>query len=342
MMSFDQQQDIFGSIEGDHSTEQTVNQSNTRKQQPIKLSAYLQDIRQGNVVPVKAQKLQPAPLKVNHNSPVPISTQLEFFPLQSDFQRITANALSRSSLFTINARPAKGEPREIIIKKTQIYSLKGCVIHFSGEVLDQYDYDVFMAILHLYNNLKCSDTVQIVPLQLLEYIGSNKSQKDYIRLEESLTRLVEANIHVEYLRRVYKKDAKGRKTDQYEEQAVKVVSHLLSSFKRSELINGHKRLYDIKVDAEISKMFTPGTYSSLNWSIHQKLTSLAKYLNHFYATHRDPLPYGVEVFKQLTRSRSNNPASFKQALAKALTELQSHGLISRFTIKNNIVFVTKV
>ena len=321
--------------------ESSSNQQTPKKSQIRSASSFLSEIKKNPGQGVNRNAL-PATQKINHASNVSVATQLEFFPLHQAYQRVTANALSRSSLFTINARPKKGEPREVISKKSQIFSLKGCLIYFSGEVLDQYDYDVFMAILQLYNNnLKVNESVVITPLQLLTHAGMNSTKNDYIRLDQSLTRLVEANIHIEYTRREYIKNDAGVKTEDFVEHKVKVVGHLLSSFKRSELTSGNKRLLTINVDQEIIKMFTPGTYSSLNWDKHKQLSPMAKFLNHFYATHNNPFPYSVDIFKKLTGSRSNSMASFKQALAKSFQELVHHEIIKFYAIKDNNVHVIK-
>lgn len=321
------------------------NSDKPKKKPPVNLTLHLKGLNSGEI-PKPEFNPKPAKLKINHKSTVPLSTQLEFFPLHEETQRVTANALSRSSLFTINARPAKDQPREIIVNRTQIFTLKGCSIFFSGEVLDQYDYDVFMAVIKLYgNNHKYSETITTHPLELLELAGWHNSKKEYLRLDETLKRLVRANIEVEYVRHEYPKDKHGKKTSNEPiERSVKVVGHLLSTYKRSEINKGgcgHKRLIDIKPDEEIILMFEPGTYSSIDWEKHCKLSPLAKFLNNFYATHAKPFAYSVDIIMKLSGSRSKSHASFKQALVKALQELVTQGIMEAYSIKDNNVHVMK-
>ncbi|MGP1715801.1 MAG: plasmid replication initiator TrfA [Methylophilus sp.] len=327
-------------------------ETSSRKPAPVSLSLFLNDLKNG-VTPKlspavkKSAGDKPARVKIDIKSDIPITQQMEFFPLHANFQRVSANALSRSSLFTINARPAKDQPREVISKRTQIFSLKGCSIYFSGELLDQYDLDVFMAIILCYGDkYKYNETIRTTPLQLLKHAGWNSSKKDYVRLMETLNRMVEANIEVEYVRTEYLRDANGKKLalDPIEHK-VKVKGHLISTYKLSEIGergNGHKKELELKIDEEIIKLFKPGTYSSLNWDKHLDLSQMAKFLNHFYATHTKPFPYGVEIFMKLTGSRSKSTSSFKQALNKALQELVDAQILKFYNIINNQVHVIKV
>ena len=330
----------------------TVESSTQRRTAPMSMSLFLTQLNSGETPTLpptikKASANKQSKLRVDGKSDISITKQLEFFPLHDQFHRVSANALSRSSLFTINARPAKDQPREIFTKRTQIFTLKGCSIYFSGELLDQYDLDVFMAIILCYGNkYKYNETIRTNPLQLLKHAGWNSSKKDYVRLMETLNRMVEANIEVEYVRTEYKRDAKGNKLDLPPiEHKVKVKGHLISTYKLSEIGefgNGHKRELEIKIDSEIIKMFEPGTYSSLNWEKHLDLSQMAKFLNHFYATHSKPFPYGVEIFKKLTGSRSKSMSSFKQALNKALQEMVDAGILKFYNIVDNQVHVIKV
>lgn len=254
--------------------------------------------------------------------PTSATKQLEL-PFHVNYQRVTANCLSRSALFTIQ----KSSSLRDVYNSHPIYTIKGISILYSGETLNQYDLDVYMAVLHQFKNPNdYTNGLHTTLYSLLADLQMNYSKRDYERLRTSLDRLNKAHITVALENAETKVTYKGA-----------LISLLGVS---EDLTNQNTPKALIRVSPEISQLFKPTMFSLIDWGFHKNLSPLAKYMHCFYISHSKPMPYSLDKLMKLTGTKSTSLSSFKQSLSKSLEEL-SPKILSSFYFKNNVLYVSR-
>lgn len=264
-------------------------------------------------------------MRQRHSSTVTVSdNQLPFWPADV---RGLPNAFARSALFNVaNAR--KGDRHNF--KRKEIATVKGASITYTGEELRQDDEDVFLQILHIARVQELGTEVRFTAYALLNELGWTKNSASYRRLIDCLDRLKASAVAVTV-------DLPGGGRENYS-------GSLIRSFRWKEQ-NGEVPLreWTVLLEREIIALFSPASYSRLDWTMRLSLPPLAKWLHPFYITHRQPFPYKVETLHKLTGSEIAELRKFRYKLKQHLDLLVQKGFFqsARIDPRTDLVMVER-
>jgi hypothetical protein len=238
-------------------------------------------------------------------------------PLWPEVSPGAPNPVLRSALF-----PAIKSKDRRFLNNELVASLSGYDIRFKGEQLNQEDLEVWLEVLNLAKNHPLGDICHSSAYGLLAALGRQTGGDNHQQLDASLTRLVACGVKVTIGRRF--EYTGGLLHDVFKDEA--------------------SRQYRIQVNPRLAALFMQG-WSRLDRATRRQLRGkpLALWLQAHYATHADPLPYSVEKLRELSGSRTANLFHFRQALRRALTDLQATGAIAGWAIDSgDLVHVDKV
>lgn len=268
----------------------------------------------------------------NHSSTVTALTkttssapvQLPFWP--ADIRGLP-NAFARSALFNVaNARKGARDN----LKRKQIAAVRGISIQYTGEELRQDDEDVFLQIVHIARIQELGTEVHFTAYSLLTELGWTKNSGSYKRLIDCLDRLKASSLAVTV-------ELPHGARENY-------TGSLIRSFAWRE--SGGEvpmRHWRVLLEKEIIALFSPASYSRLDWQLRLKLPPLAKWLHSFYITHKNPYPYKVETLHILTGSEIAEIRKFRYRLKAALELLVERGVLARAWIdaRTDLVMVER-
>lgn len=204
----------------------------------------------------------------------------------------------RTALFSAMAdQDKKGSAREFV-KDKQIAGLKNMRVSFTGQLLDQLDLDVFLAVLFIASGKPLGCPIVSSGRQLLSAQKKGDDGRGYSDLQDSLKRLVGAVLDID-------------------QGGARFVGSLLSSARRLSSGDG----WTVRLDPDLIKIFGPGGFCTLNREVRAALHGkpLAKWIDGYYSSQPEAHALKVETVRKLCGSRSKNLRSFKQTLVKALT-----------------------
>ena len=100
----------------------------------------------------------------------------------------------------------------------------------------------------------------------------------------------------------------------------------------------------MKINPQLAAFYGPTRWTQLDWGQRQRLRGkpLALWLHGFYASHAAPYPLTVAYLHKLSGSQTKQLRNFKQALARALPDLEAVGAIKAFEIRDDLVHVRTV
>ena len=219
-------------------------------------------------------------------------------PFWSDEVRAEANTLIRSALFS--ATPLKA-PRETV-RNERVASLDGVEITFSGERLNQFDAQVFEAIMHLAReqSLGTECKFSLSGYSILKALGVENTVSSSRAVEDSLYRLREATLVIKWV---------GSRA--------KRVGGLVSFYEKTEA--GHFR---VGLVPEMTEMFErDATFMPRKLLASVRRSPLASWLVRFLLSHKDPFPISYEKLLSLSGSEETNPRKFKLNVKKQIDRL---------------------
>lgn len=231
---------------------------------------------------------EPEALTVSRLSPV--------LPVVGDDNRVMANAILRSSLFGV-VKTGKG----LYEKKELKATIKGLTLRVTGPQLNQSDLDVFLECLHRHQKLPLGSVIQFTAGSFLKAIGRNVGNKDYIWLDDVLSRLAVYGLELGDGQRFYQ-------------------GTLLHEMYRDQ----KTREYAIVVNQKFSVFFANGFWTELSVNERSALKGkqLALWLHGSYSTQSAPYAYKVETLK----SQCGSVAAlkeFRRMLGKALSDISA-------------------
>lgn len=229
------------------------------------------------------------------------------------------NAFARSALFTV-AHARKGARDNL--KRQTVATLKGISITYTGEELRQDDEDVYLQIIHCARSQDLSQPVKFTASSMIAELGWTRNSASYKRLVECLDRMQASSIAV-----TVKKSPTA--SENY-------TGSLIRSFRWREDAEGPAlRQWEILLEREIVALFSPDSYSRLDWKMRLKLSPLEKWLHSFYHTHQAPFAYKVESIHALTGSevKIEDLRKFRYKLKKALQRLVEIGFFTKAEIE---------
>jgi hypothetical protein len=235
----------------------------------------------------------PAPSR-NNPHPLAFSHPVQL-PLWPEPQRASPNAFLRSAVF-----PAiQGKTRRYM-KKEIIAAQNGYEINFTGQMLDQSDFDIWMQAAHIARSSPLGTECHFTGRGFLKSIGRSGGGKDIEWLKGSLARLqtsmLEIKIGPKWLR----------------------LNLLVRSSGDDETTD-----FILKFDPILIKLFDLDNWTALRWEERRKLKGkpLALWLHGYYSSHAAPYPIKVETLMKL--SGSKGPLrNFRIRLETAFKELE--------------------
>ena len=225
------------------------------------------------------------------------------------------NSVLRSALFGL-VEKGKRKYEKGVVKA----ALNGYTITYTGEQLDQSDFDVWLELLKRFSEGK-SENIIFSFNSFLNSINRNTGKKDYLWLKGVLTRLQACSVEIKCKNITYQGT---------------LVTRMIRDEKDSDVVQG------VVLNKELFVLFSGKDWTLIDRNVRLSLKGkpLAQWLYSFYCTHKKPIPYSVEMIKSLCGSESSNIYSFKQTLKKNL-DLMGSNTNWKCYINNNKVYVEK-
>lgn len=235
----------------------------------------------------------------NENSSV---LWLPFWP--ENVRRIP-HLLLRNALFSASLeRKCFGKEMRLVA------SLEGHTVK-CNEQLNQYDLDNLEMLLHLQRKQPLCSKVGFIAHEFLRQMGRGISGRDYIELNDDLTRLTRATVEIRW-----KKERKS------------YTGSLVSGFSKDDKSN----MFVVSFNIDMMKLFEDGS-TQIDWQQRQLLgkSTIAKWLQVFYASHDAPFAYKVRTLRDL--SACTSPLNeFRRLLKTALAKLKNVGFLEDWFI----------
>lgn len=254
------------------------------------------------------------------------STQLCLWP---EPKRAAPNEIVRSALFNIRNHRIKRE----YCRDIPIVVLGDGEITYRGEELRQDDLDVWLQLMHLARGANISQldiennnpTVKVIPHSFCIAIGWPTTGYYYDKLEQTFGRLsaTELLIKSKRLKRGVGVSMIRKREIRTEDQSERLSEWL------------------IWLEPEIVALFAGNYFSAIDWKIRKKLSSLGKWLQAYYQSHRDPFAVKVETLMEACGSSTNNVTDFRKTLKSALKELYDVGYLDKWHINDGLVYVSR-
>jgi hypothetical protein len=232
-------------------------------------------------------------------------------PLWSDSKRAAPSAAFRSALF-----PALGRVKRQWLKQSEIFSVSGITVRFTGEQFDQSDLSVFLEITHAMQEQSVATFTAHAMLAALgrETVG----KRDYVWLDSVIVRLTVGMVEITTPERRYR-------------------GHLVES--SSEELNS--KAYHLHLNSDFVRLFRSG-YSTLDIKQRRTLTTpSAQGLHAYLATHKRPGFHLYSTLAAIVGLTDTNPRRQRQRLRDALDQLQAVGFLRSWEDCDDGVNVTK-
>lgn len=242
-------------------------------------------------------------------------------PLWATEKRGIPNELIRSSLFTVGNRNRVRDN----LKNHNLYVIGDGVMTYTGEELRQDDEDVWMQIVHLFQNHNTKDYIEFSPYSILKALGWSQTPYYTNKLKECLARMSATGLDI-----YSKSRGKG------------INLSLVRKFQWQDDCGNRLKKWRVWVEKEVVVLFSNSLYTKVSWDQRRALSELGKWLHSYYASHKVPYPIKVVTLRDACGSKTKNIKHFKEKLRKALTQLVKVGFLTEYWIDlNNLVHVTR-
>jgi len=212
-------------------------------------------------------------------------------------RKLAPHVALRTALFAAMAdRRKKGGAREFV-RDQQIAGLSNMRVRFTGQLLDQQDLDVLLAVLDTARGQPLGGVVVAPARRLLLAQRKGDDGRSYAELEASLKRLAGAVLDID-------------------QGGARFIGSLLSSAKRPCAGDA----WSLRIDPDLVKLFAPGGFASLHSEVRADLHGkpLAKWLHGYYSSQPEAHALRIETVKWLSGSQTKDLRSFKQTLVRSL------------------------
>ena len=237
------------------------------------------------------------------------------FPLWPEPKRASPNTFLRSAIFAA----IQGKYREYI-KNSLLISQNGYQVRFTGQRLDQSDFDVWLQAAHEARRSPVGDECVFKAYGFLKSLGRHHGKTDYEWLRGVLTRLQTSMVEVRL-------EGKWFRLNLIEKCAGDDVTTLIK----------------VKFSKEILRLFASDDWTALQWEERKQLKGkpLALWLHGYYSSHASPYPVNVVTLRDMSGSTTKELKHFKAALKRAFVQL---GAVAGFKahIEGDLVFVETV
>lgn len=230
-------------------------------------------------------------------------------PFWTEIERTAPASIVRSALFGIVKRGTRK-----FIQREIIASWGTDNITFTGEQLDQSDFNLWLEILHQ-SREELGKPVYFTFRGILKAIGRSEGGKDIEWLQRSLTRLKATEVLIKSGNKEY-------------------AGSFIQCYARNSLTGE----YYLTVDAQIAKLFDP-TYAKMLLDVRLSLSSdLSKWLYAFISSQKPRRLHtiGIEKLKTLSGS-SSSIREFRRMLKRDLLTLKKENILDHWYMRNNDV-----
>lgn len=205
----------------------------------------------------------------------------------------------------------------LIVNNSEIACEKGISIKFTGETLNQEDFQVWKALVGLSKNKSINGSFDATDTTILDMLGFNfYSGGHYHRIRTSLARMSDCNIQI-------------TRNDE-----LIYCSSLITFIEKNE-----KNIYTIKISEPLSVLYMKGNKASNLYIDKLRRKHLAQSLYNYYVGRKSTGCVSVETIKKFSGSKNNHMAGFKIKVKNALEELINIGFLEGYSIENNLVSV---
>jgi len=231
------------------------------------------------------------------------------------------NHLNRSSLIAPIARG-----RRKFHRQTAMVTRRDCVLEYTGEQLDEADGDLIMALIAFAQPYPLGTPVPLNRAELLRKINRSTGKHDYEWLHRRIKALTEATLFLE----VKKPDGSTRYS------IGKTVSfRIIVAF----VYNDETETYTYILDPRWVQMFGNREYSLIDWDKRMQIRrgqDMAKTLQRLVATSSDPVQRYALDWLKAKMEYSGRMRDFRDALARACTELERLEIIAAHKIEESV------
>jgi hypothetical protein len=249
-------------------------------------------------------------------------------PLWPEPVRGAPNAPVRSALFAgiqskdrkiLGTTKEKGQPLDPVLIAAQT----GITIKYAGLQLNQYDATVFFEGLHRARMHPLGTECVFRGYDFLHTIGRSDSKLNYQDLHQSLTRLRDGRVVIEW-------EENGRRY--YFEGG------LIDNYKREETT----KLYKIRFAKEIKALFAPACWTQLEWAERMALNGnlQAQWFHSYFCSHADPFPVTVAFLHEKSGSAARLLKHYRAEVKKTLDRLKK-ALGWQYELREDLITVTR-
>jgi len=243
-------------------------------------------------------------------TPRPTSSKIIQLPLCPEPVRGAPNALLRSAFFA-GIHSKKRKELGTLLKPDQpkqgvtIAAQEGIRISYAGDQLNQYDADVFFEALHRARHYPLETECIFTGYNFLKAIRRQDGPREYEDLNNSLRRLREGTVELEW---------------KINGCHYIFTGSLISSYVREK----NSKLYKVSFAKEIRDLFAPACWTQLEWEERMTLKGkpLAQWLHSFFCTHAGPFPLSTAYLHDKTGSARTVLKYFRRDLKEALATLE--------------------
>jgi len=252
----------------------------------------------------------------------PRPSPVERLPDWPSTVRGAPNAVLRSALFG-----AVGRGEKQYLQKELLASVNGVEILYTGLRLDQVDFDLWLALIHMAKDYPAGEEIRVTAYRLLRLMGradTGGSRGTREAIDTRITRLANATVRIRVGRYSYE-------------------GALISGSYRDEA----EHHYCITLNPKLLSLFGRDQYTELDLEIRSTLIGkpLAQWLHGFSSSHASPGPISVKTLRDLCGSEAKRIAHFREKLRNALTDVQAacrlQGQVFEAEIIDDVVHVTR-
>jgi len=245
--------------------------------------------------------------------------QLSLFDIAPwpDTMRALPNDYARSALFTTRN---KCVPREAFQARELFHVNKDVTITYTGvELRAEDDELVWLQVLEYAKRRPLGETLSFTFYELCKDLAWSINGRYYAKAEESLSRLQASAM-------------------QFSSKRVGRLESL-SLIRRFRVLNRstqHSRC-EVEIDEEMVVMFAGEHYSKVVWEKYRKLTPTARRMFDYFASHQEPYPIKLEVFREMCGSQSARANKWREQVGRACEDLCKSGLITHAWVNDNML-----
>lgn len=243
-------------------------------------------------------------------------------PDWNELFRGVPNGFLRSGLFTARSKSIRND-----VKGVKIASLSNFDVFYKGEELRQDDLSVWIALMTKAKKQPLGDKIFFVAYSLVKDLGWSLNSVSYARVKACIERLKLTSL------KIGSKDQKSA-----------YVGSLIRDFAYDVFDENGNASWMIRLEPDIARLFVNENTTFLEWDERKTLgtrNTLAQWLHGYFSSHTTPIPIPIRKIHELCESGQKSLPNFKIRVRQALEQLVTNGCLSQYSIKNEVVHVTR-